>query len=125
MSFKRFTHHSAHIIKNKPFDLYWSKRAEDELQKRNSPLLVEMELKFACMVRMRVLFHDFIEHRNSITINDTLSVLYRPVAGKSCDLGDVVEPHKTGELNTGPMANRFPKRLEIDFVRGQWQGQYA
>lgn len=125
MKFKRFPHHSIHIIKNKPFEIYWSKRAESEFQKRKTPLLVEMELKFACLVRMCVFFHENIEHKNTISISDKLSVLYRPVAGKSCSLGESSRQQAIGELTTGPMANRFPKRLGIDFVRGKWLGQYS
>lgn len=125
MNFKRFPHHRSHTVKNRPFEVYWSSNAEKALQKRLTPLLVEMELKFACMVRMRVHFHENVEHRRSIRITDKLSVLYRPIAGQSCSLKEVTELHAPGELTTGPMANRFPKRLAIDYVRGTWLGQYS
>ena len=28
-----------------------------------------------------------------------------------------------GELKTAPMANRFPKNLKVDFVKGEWIGK--
>jgi hypothetical protein len=125
MKFKDFPHHRLHTVKNKPFEVYWSSSAEKALQKRLAPLLVEMELKFACMVRMRVHFHENVEHKQSISITDKLSVLYRPVVGQSCSLKDSNELAGHGELTTGSMANRFPKRLAIDYVRGAWFGQYS
>lgn len=125
MKLKRFPHHCSHTVRNKPFEVYWSNKAEKELQKRLKPLLVEMELKFACMVRMCVYFHEDIEHSSSISITDKLSVLYRPVVGRSCSLKDSAELNAPGELTAGPMANRFPKQLVIDYVRGAWLGQYS
>lgn len=84
-----------------------------------------MELKFACMVRMRVLFHDDIQHPRAIRITDKLSVMYRPVVGQSCSLSDADGLPEQGELNSGPMANRHPGQLGIDYVRGSWRGEYV
>ncbi len=125
MKFKHFPHHQSHTISNKPFEVYWSSRADKALNGRLTPLLVEMELKFACMVRKRVLFHEDIEHKRSISITDKLSVIYRPVVGQSCSLKDSTSRQDSGELTTGPMANRFPKRLAIDYTQGSWLGEYS
>ena len=77
------------------------------------------------MVRMRVLFHDDIQHPKAIQITEKLSVIYRPVLGQSCSLSDPEGLQSQGELNSGPMANRHPKQLGIDFSRGVWKGDYS
>jgi len=125
MKYQRFPHSTTINIKDRPFEVYWSKAAEQEFDQRTQPLLAEMELKFACMVRMRVHFHDDLEHPKAIDIFDKLRVIYRPVAGQSCSLSESLDGRQSGELIDGPMANRFPKRLGIDYVRGEWVGEYA
>ena len=86
-----------------------------------------MELKFACIVRMLVHFHDHIEDVVQTRISDKLSIFYRPVMGQSCATGDTpTDVNMTmGALTSGPMASRFPKQLGIDFVRGEWVGEYT
>lgn len=125
MNYSRHPHSSSLNIKGKSFTVYWSKSAERAFQQRETTLLAEMELKFACMVRMRVLFHDDIQHPRAIRITDKLSVMYRPVVGQSCSLSDADGLPEQGELNSGPMANRHPGQLGIDYVRGSWRGEYV
>ena len=125
MNYRRFPHSRALNINDNAFTVYWSKSAERELQRREQSLLAEMELKFACMVRMRVLFHDDIQHPKAIRITEKLSVIYRPVVGQSCSLSDPGGLQNQGELKSGPMATRHPKQLGIDFTRGTWQGDYS
>lgn len=127
MNHSKYTFQSNHTVQDKPFRVYWTKAADKALAKRKRPLIVEMELKFACMVRMLVHFHEQIEGVVKTEISDKLSVFYRPVIGQSCVVGD--SPAKRsmsmGTLTDGPMAKRFPKQLGIDFVRGQWIGEYS
>ncbi len=125
MKYQRFPHSKTLEVKNKQFKVYWSKSAEREFAQRSTPLLAEMELKFACMVRMRVLFHEGIQHHQAIEISDKLKVLYRPVVGNSCSLSEATDLSGTGELSSGPMADRHPRQLGIDFVRGEWKGEYC
>lgn len=129
MNYLKFPYQSTHSIDGKPFRVYWSKAANLALNERKTPLIVEMELKFACMVRMLVHFHDQIEGIEKTQINDKLSVFYRPVIGQSCDLNQTHAETDggmvMGTLTTGPMAKRFPKQLGIDFVRGEWLGEYS
>ena len=125
MKYQQFPHSASVDIKDRSFEVCWSKAAELQFKQRDRPLLAEMELKFACMVRMRVHFHDDLEHPKAIDIHDKLRVIYRPVAGQSCSLSESLDKRESGELLDGPMANRFPKRLGIDFVRGEWVGEYV
>lgn len=125
MNFKRFPHSISRQVDGKPFQVFWSKSADKALQKLQQPLYVEMELKFACMVRMHVYFHDQLEDITPISITDKLAVFYRPVIGQSCDIGNGNNTVVMGDLTTGPMANRFPKKLGIDYVKGNWVGKFS
>lgn len=127
MKTSKYSYQSSHTVQEKPFKVYWTKAADKALQKRQQPLIVEMELKFACMVRMLVHFHDHIEGVEQTSVSDKLSVFYRPVMGQSCATDDTpVDGNMTmGTLTSGPMASRFPKQLGIDFARGKWIGEYA
>lgn len=125
MNYQQFPHSRSLQVKDKPFNVYWSKSAEHEFQRRPDTLLAEMELKFACMVRMQVLFHEDIQHPKAIPVTDKLSVIYRPVVGESCKLSEADGLHSKGELNSGPMVDRHPRQLGIDFVRGAWRGEYV
>ncbi len=127
MKFEKFPHRISQQINDKPFQVYWSKSAERELQQRTQPLIVEMELKFACMVRMLVHFHSETDNPNLITINDHLQVFYYPVISQACDISEqknTSNPPEMVEITTGPMAGKFPKKLDIDFVKGEWVGSW-
>ncbi|MEE9447518.1 MAG: hypothetical protein V3V09_06135 [Arenicellales bacterium] len=115
------------VIQDKPFEVYWSKSADKAFKKRTSPLIVEMELKFACMVRMLVYFHERVDGVGLVHISDKLSVFYRPVMGQRYAVGEVSDLGKVkmGTLASGPMTERFPKRLKIDYKCGQWFGEYV
>jgi len=125
MNYLKFPYSETLTIKDRPFTVYWSKAAARALDQSNTGLLVEMELKFACMVRMRVLFHETIQHPNAVRISDKLSVIYRPVMGQSCSLEEAGTMAHKGEIKSGPMADRHPKQLGIDYVRGSWLGEYS
>lgn len=125
MNIKKLPHHVKKYVKNKPFDIFWSDAAEVEFHKRSTPLIAEMELKFACMVTMRVNFHDNVAEATSLNITDKLRVIYRPVIGQSCSISEVQSGGITRELKTGCMAERFPKYLRIDFIKNTWIGKYS
>ncbi len=125
MNFDKLKHNVSKDIKGKPFHVFWSSSAEKALQKRGKPLVVEMELKFACMVRLLVHFYDDVANDNVIKITDQISVFYNPVIGQSCDISEAKEGNKIQTLTEGPMAKRFPKKLGIDYNNGQWVGKFS
>ena len=109
---------------NKSLTVSWTKRAEKILQKRESPLYVEMQLFFSCVVKKRVLFHSLCEH-NSVSVTDHLSILFRPVEAASCDPVEFAKnfPERR-ELNSAGAIKMRARSLKIDFVNEQWVGEY-
>ncbi len=112
-------------INEKPLEVTWTKRANRELTTRNSPLIVEMQLFFSCVVKKRVLFHDNCDH-DATLVNEELSVLFRPVEAASCDPFEFAKnfPEKRG-LDSASAIKMRARRLSLDFVDGEWVGEYV
>jgi len=109
-----------------------SKAASKALAQRSSPLLVEMELYFSCLIRKQVNFRDAAAIDNtgdntpaSVVLNEQLHVCFRPVMTRACGKdyeGD--EP----PLTDFPIVNAHayvPRWLRIDYRKNQWQGEFG
>ena len=60
--FERWRHGMRHVqrvrIGGRWLELRWTRRAERALMQRETPLIVELQLLFSCVVKKRVLFHE-------------------------------------------------------------------
>jgi len=103
----------------------WTHRADKILHRRSSPLIIEMQLYFSCMVKKRVLFHETFEHE-TLTVNDAIEIAFRPVQSTSCDPVEFANnfPVKQQLTSTGAK-HMTPASLELDYVNGQWQGEFS
>ncbi len=113
------------MIKGRPVAVSLSPAARVALESRATPLYVEMELYFSCLIRLKVRFHEAEEHGQSVPVSDRLRVSFRPVMTASCDTDyEGSEP----PLTDFPIAREeafVPKWLTIDHVHGQWQGEFG
>ncbi|MHB1246679.1 MAG: hypothetical protein ACYCY1_15500 [Sulfuriferula sp.] len=112
-------------IMDKSVKIQWSKAAEKALNKLNSPLLVEMELLFSCLIRKAVRFRQDDHPENFVSVTPQLKVRFRPVMTKACRISDL----DGGEtpLTDFPIKNPsafVPKYLWIDYQRGKWSGEF-
>lgn len=106
-------------------EVSWTRRADKALRQRTEPLLAEMQLYFSCVVQKRVLFHTESEHKY-VSVSDGLKVCFRPVEALSCDPEHFAEHHPVKRQFSSRSATRmFPKRCSIDYVKGQWQGEFS
>jgi hypothetical protein len=112
-------------IEGKPVAVSLSEAAQHAVQRRDTPLLVEMELYFSCLIRTRVRFYDNNTAGDAVAVNEHLKVRFRPVMTKQCGRdyeGD--EP----PLTDFPISNSqafIPKWLEIDCKHNQWTGEFG
>lgn len=101
-----------------------SQAAEQQLARRQRPLLVEMELYFSCLIRKRVVFRDPESERSTAAIEKPLDITFRPVMTRQCGIDYAgTEPPVTDF----PIVNKAaftPRSLEIDYVNQHWQGQF-
>ena len=110
-------------IKGKMVNIETTRRAEKALQKRNAPLLAEMQLYFSCMVVKSVVFKE-TDFKNTVAVSDSLHVDFRPVMRATCEFDQILETPKT-DMEVAHLENYVPKWLKIDYKRGDWIGEFG
>lgn len=114
------------VINGRQVLVEWSKAAARELAKRSQPLVVELELYFSCLVKKFVHFHEQTPQRATVAVSDKLAVFFRPVTSTACsfEVADRLGRQPEIELDTPNVHKIAPKRVKLDFVRGNWLGEY-
>lgn len=106
-------------ISGKDVEVIFSANADKDLARRSRPLIVEMELAFACFARKTVRFHEELPGCELAYVTDQLAVYAHAVIPDRCETSQAASgPHtETGRF--------MPKRLLIDFKKGRWIGEYS
>ncbi len=107
-------------------DVEWSASAQAELERRITPLTVELELYFSCLVKKFVHFRESAPARETVAVTDRLHLLFRPVTSTACsmDIAERLGRQPEMELD-GPIARKLaPRRVWLDHRRGAWQAEY-
>lgn len=103
-------------------------RAESRLKGQDSPLAVEMEIYFSCLIRLRVLFPETIK-KDYISVasdNSKLKLYFNPVMTSHCNIEDVRGREPDTEYFPIQKPEKFiPKWLKLDFKNNQWQGKFG
>jgi hypothetical protein len=114
------------VINGKNVLVEWTSAAARELDKRQSPLFVEMELYFSCLVKKFVHFRDDSRGKPAVAASDKLSIYFRPVTSTACTFAVAEklgrQPEK--EIDSVALQHLAPKRVKIDHVGGTWRGSY-
>jgi len=112
-------------LEGKSIRILLSDAAQRALAKRTAPLIAEMELYFSCLIRLRVRFYDCDEKATATPVNDQLSIRFRPVMSRRCDLHEV---KGKPPLDDFPIRNRtpyIPHWLSLDYKKGEWVGEFG
>ncbi len=113
-------------VHDKPVKVHISNRGVRALGQRDHPLLVEMELYFSCLLRLKVNFHDIATDDKSEPVSNGLIVRFRPIMTKHCRASDFDGPEPP--TTDFPIANAkpfVPKWLTIDYKSGKWVGEFG
>lgn len=106
-------------ISGKEIEVVCSASANKALAQRSRPLIVEMELAFACFARKTIRFHEQLPDRELAYVTEKLAVYAQAVIPDRCETSQAA-----GEIHADP--GRFmPKRLWLDFKKGRWIGEYS
>ncbi|WP_413436931.1 hypothetical protein ACFDAU_10770 [Sulfuriferula sp. GW1] len=104
----------------------WTRAAENALNELDSPLLVEMELLFSCLIRKAVRFRPGdVNPDKFVFVTPQMKVRFRPVMTKACRISDLGEGETP--LTDFPIKKSsafVPKYLFIDYQRGKWSGEF-
>ena len=114
------------LINGKPVAVEWAKSAARELAKRTQQLVVELDLYFSCLVKKFVHFHEAVPESKTIAVSDKLAVFFRPVTSTACSfqVADRLGRQPEIELDNPNVRKMAPRLIKIDFVRGNWQGNF-
>ena len=114
-------------INDKPVQIKLTKPASRAMEQRTTPLIVEMELYFSCLIRKKVRFYETSNDTEHTIVNENFSVRFRPVMTQSCSISDVKEGNSP-TLTDFPIANPkayVPHWLRIDYRSGEWCGEFG
>lgn len=103
-----------------------SAAAATALAARATPLVVEMELYFSCLIRKQLRF-PVSPHPDALCVPAAggLTVCFRPVMTRACAVRDA--PPQP-ELEAFPIARPrafIPHWLRLDHVGGRWSGEFG
>ncbi len=111
-------------LHGKPCKIHLSRAAEQALVNLNAPLLVEMEVTLACMIKKRVHFHENQINADAVAVSDQLRVCV--TSGEHCS---AEASGKAAQGRSLPPITRWdvliPKWLNIDYRSGKWAGDFG
>ena len=120
-----YCHHRTVELGHKNLRVEWTDRADQALQARSEPLIIEMQLYFSCVLKKRVLFHETSEIETK-DVNGSMKIAFRPIQSAVCNPEDFAKNYPIGRVLDSPAATKMiPSRLRIDFRQGQWQGEFG
>ena len=109
-----------------PIQVRLTAGAERALAMHPTPLLVELELLFSCLIRKRVRF-PAAPHADAIPVPGTdprLTLYFHPVCTKVCAIGDAEVP----DLLTFPIRRVtpfIPRAVTLDYRKSGWTGDFS
>lgn len=114
----------------KQISLEISKSAKRQLKDRKTPLFVEMELYFSCLlrkeIRIRETLREKLDEEFSAQLSDMLHVSFRPVMTKSCSVSSCQgEKPPLSDFPIKKPQCYVPKWLRLDFKKGEWCGDFG
>ena len=114
------------MIRGRQLRLNISRSASARLAQRSTPLLLEMELYFSCLVRKRVHVRESAAGFDVIELGEKLRVWFRPVVTRTCAISECEpgRPPVTDMPVTGP-ERYFPHWLTLDYRHGQWHAMFG
>ena len=113
---------------DKAIQLKLSDAAKMQLQGLASPLLVELEMYFSCLIRFRVVFpdraqSDYISLKSD---NNKLQIYFHPIMTKHCNIEQIRGHDPDTETFPIKQPEKFiPKWLKLDYRKQQWVGEFG
>lgn len=118
--------HTTIVLHGKTVQVEITDAARCMLDKRDRPLMAEVNLIFGCMLAKRVWFRDAI-HTEAVPVTDGLSVWFRPVGyAKACSFDDIDDGAEAFDYPMVADKKLFtPDALFIDCRGGKWSGDFT
>lgn len=105
-------------VSGKTIEVFSSARANRKLMKRSQPLVVELELAFACIARKQVRFYETPTNTNVINVNEKLALQITTIVPELC----LTMPNASQRAAVRVF---MPKWVRIDYSGVNWIGEYG
>lgn len=111
-----------------------SRAARQQLNKRVTPLFIEMELYFSCLLRKQLRVYEIANEEQTeksqgeffTRLSDDLLISFRPVMTKSCSVSSCEgEKPPLSDFPIEKPHSYIPKWLSLDFKKGKWCGDFG
>lgn len=114
-------------INNHEVLVEWTPAAGRELARRSTPLIVELELYFSCLVKKFVHFREDSRGRETVSAGEKIRLYFRPVTSTACSFEVAERLGRQPEMDIDTPATRriAPKRVSLDHVGGAWRGSFS
>ena len=108
-----------------PLRVEITRRGKRSLQRRRSPLLIEMQLYLSCMVKKRVIFHEEEPTLKFLQLSELLSINFRTVVSTACDPVEFANHYPVKEEARSKAIKKLsPSILRLDCRQGLWTGDF-
>jgi len=113
-------------INGKNVSVEWTVAAARELARRETPLIVELELYFSCLVKKFVHFRADSRGKPTVAAHDKLHLYFRPVTSTACtwDVADRLGRQPEMDIDSTALQHVAPHHVHIDYADGAWTGHY-
>ena len=113
-------------LHTKPVRLEVTDAAEHALSRRTTPLFVEVQLIFGCMLAKRVWFREE-GVAGAVAVTPLLNVWFRPACyAKACSFDAIDNGAVASDYPMVAERKRFvPDLVRIDFRGGKWLGDFT
>lgn len=115
------------VINGREVCVEWTAAAAHALARRETPIHVELELYFSCLVKKFVHFREDSRGRPTVAVNDKLRLYFRPVVSTVCsiDVAERLDRQPEMEIDSEALRRIAPKQVFIDHVAGIWRGNFV
>jgi hypothetical protein len=118
---------TANVMMNgSEMQVQWTPAAVRALALRTSPIYIELELYFSCLVKMFVHFREDSRGKPTVPVGDKMLLYFRPVTSTACTfaVADRLGRQPETDIDSEALHHVAPKRVFIDYVKDQWRGSY-
>ena len=125
---------------NKNILIHLSNKAQLAAEQLNSPLLIEIQIYFSCLLGKRLAFYSDKEIKGAQRVESSLFsellstskklthniyIRFNTVMTKTCSVSDYSGPPPVSDFKITNQKPYVPNWLNIDFKNNDWAGEYG
>lgn len=115
------------VINGRDVLVEWTRSAAAALVRRETPIYVELELYFSCLVKKLVHFREDSRGKAAVAAGDMLRIYFRPVTSTACtfEVAEHLGRQPEMEIDSEALRRVAPRHVFVDHVDGVWRGSFA